>query len=152
MNFNIGDRVRVKNWDEIDDELKVKNTNCDPRYWTPGKAKNCGLVGTVVDKLYSEAFGLFIYTVKFDGMDIASRSQFDENSIVPISQKQYNVYIDQQGDRVFAELVESDGDTEILIDKKFGRINHEGAYGYAQAASYALLKIYKNLEGGNNNE
>lgn len=42
MAFNIGDRVRVKDYEEIADHLKAKNTGDDPSMWNAGKAKCCG--------------------------------------------------------------------------------------------------------------
>ena len=145
MSFNIGDRVRVKTWDEIDEKFKSKCSNGDPRIWTIGKSKTCGMVGTIVDKLYSEAFDIHIYTVHFDGMEQHSRSQFDENSIVKMDSVEYKVDIRQDNDRVYADLIKCEGDKETVIRSGFGKILEDSAYGYAQAASYAMLKIYKSF-------
>jgi len=145
--FNIGDRVKVKNWEEIDDHLKVKTASGNPHWWTAFKAKNCGCIGTVVDRLYSEAYSCQVYTVHFDGQDNPSRSSFDDESLVAVpdeSIKEWNYEIICENGVVVAKLYE-DGQ---LIESGHAHILHDGIKGYAQASSYALKKIYEHLNGG----
>jgi formylmethanofuran dehydrogenase subunit E len=47
-----------------------------------------------------------------------------------------------------AVMYEQDGGVEREIDRFHGHIIHEGAIGVAQAASYAMKKLYTNMNGG----
>lgn len=122
--FNIGDRVRVKDYTEISDVNKAKVIKDKPYMWNSGKAKIAGKEGTVVDKLYSEAHSRFIYFLHLDGFDKPSHAQFDGNSLELVPQEE--------------------------VMRGHGHIMHDGAYGIAQASSYALLRIMKKMEGEGN--
>ena len=63
--------------------------------------------------------------------------------------KSYRWEIFQAGnDVVTAVMYEIVGDVEREIDRKHGHIIHHGAIGFAQAASYAMKKIYIGMNGG----
>lgn len=150
MEFKIGDRVRVKNWEEIDDTRKIASPiGGNPHFWSRGKAKNCGLVGNIVDKLYSQAFNCYTYSILFDGQTYPSRSKFDEESIVLLhDEKEWHYDIESDGTKVTAILYETDAhgvSKEVARGKGF--IYDKGVAGYVQAASYALKKIYDMYRG-----
>ena len=81
MKFNIGDRVRVKDYEEIATSLKKRKTEDDPSVWNAGKAKCCGLTGEIVDAMYSNAYDKYIYRIHFDGQENRSRADFTEEAL-----------------------------------------------------------------------
>ena len=153
MNFNIGDRVRVKNYEEIEDRLKQKSTGGDPSLWNSGKAKCCGLVGEVVDAMYSNAYDKYIYRIRFDGQEAVSKADFTEESLELLKQEAvtYHFETDFAENIVIVIMYEDheDGSSEE-IGRGHGHIIHEGALGIAQATSYALYRLYQRLEQQNN--
>ena len=150
--FNIGDRVRVKDYTEISDVNKAKTIKDKPYLWNAGKAKVAGKEGVIVDKLYSEAHSRFLYRVQLDGYDMASHASFDADSfelieVDPITYCHEFEYLDNV---VIARFYEVRGDQKTELGRGHGHIMHEGAYGIAQASSYALMRIMKKMEGGCN--
>lgn len=146
MEWNIGDRVRVKEYEDIPSELKCKTTDGSPHLWNSGKAKVCGLAGTVTDKMYSAAYECDIYRITFEGQRYPSRSLFDAESLMPIVEElppEYRFEIEQAGTVVVVRML--CGDEEIV--RGHGHIIHEGILGIAQATSYALKKFYEKLGG-----
>ena len=149
--WNIGDRVKVKDWCDIEESKKAKRTDSNPHYWSTGKAKNCGLIGRIVDTLYSEAFDCYVYTVHFDGQSSPSRSKFDCDSFEAVPEApeaKYHYDIQKTDGRVIAILYETVGDEEKEVARGYGHIIHDGVNGFAQASSYALKKLYESLNGG----
>jgi hypothetical protein len=147
--FNIGDRVRVKDYTEISDTNKAKFIKETPYKWNQGKARLSGEEGLIVDKLYSEAHSRFIYFVHFDGYDKASHAQFDTESLElikdePITYCHEFEYLDNV---VLCRFYEIKGDTKTELMRGHGHIIHEGAMGIAQASAYALKKIWLKMEG-----
>lgn len=150
MEYNIGDKVKVKEWNEIPEELKVATTSGDPRLFSKGKAKLCGLVGTIVDKMYSEAYCTFLYRIHFDQKEVTSHTFFAEDIIKPLPSKEpvkYKYEIEESDSVVVAVLYEVRGNEKTLIERGHGHILHDGVTGYAQAASWALKKIYQKVNG-----
>ena len=147
MEFNIGDRVKVKAYEDIPSELKCKITDGNPHLWNSGKAKVCGLVGTVTDKMHSEAYGCDIYILTFENQKYPSRSSFDAESLIPIEDnvdsKEYRFEIEQADTIVVVRML--CGEEEIV--RGHGHIIHEGNLGLAQATSYAFKKLYEKLGG-----
>lgn len=136
--FNIGDRVRIRPYDELPDEVKSRATG-----------PLCGKEGEVVDIVYSNAKHRLFYAIHLDGYDKPSAKMFTEESIefvpeeVPVIYRHDIEYLDNV---VVARLIEIDGDgNETEIAKGHGHIMHDGALGIAQAASYALKRIYFSL-------
>lgn len=150
--FNIGDRVRVKDYTEISDVNKAKVIKDKPYMWNSGKAKIAGKEGTVVDKLYSEAHSRFIYFLHLDGFDKTSHAQFDGDSLelVPQEEVTYLHEFEYLENVVIARFYEVRGDQKTEVMRGHGHIMHDGAYGIAQASSYALLRIMKKMEGEGN--
>lgn len=147
MEFNIGDRIKVKAYEDIPSELKCKVTDGNPHLWSSGKAKVCGLAGTVTDKMYSTAYECDIYKITFEGQRYPSRSLLDAESLVPYEEElpplEYTFEIEQADTVVVVRML--CGDEEIV--RGHGHIIHEGILGIAQATSYALKKIYEKLGG-----
>ena len=153
MNFNIGDRVRVKDYEEIASNLKARSTSDDPSLWNAGKAKCCGLKGEIVDIMYSTAYEKYIYRIKFDGQDARSRADFTEEALEPLVEATvtYHFETDYAEDNVVIVIMYEDREdgSSREIARGHGHIIHEGAFGIAQATSYAMYRLYKRFEENN---
>lgn len=133
MEFNIGDRVRVKRYEDL------------PETTGKGIAKLCGKDGEIIDKLWSGANGCYIYKIHLDGYDRPSSFDFRSPEIDLVSElekKSYDYQFEYLTNVVVARLYEVTETTKTEIARGHGHIIHEGAEGIAQAASYALKKIY----------
>lgn len=152
IEFNIGDRVRVKEYTEISDTNKAKVIKDAPYKWNPGKARLSGEEGVIVDKLYSEAHSRFIFFVNLDGYEKASHAQFDADSLELIKDEPitYCHEFDYLDNVVVCRFYEVKGDEKTEIMRGHGHIIHEGSLGIAQASAYALKKIWLKMEEGNN--
>ena len=145
--FNIGDQIRVKRYDEIPETRKAKTVCGDPHLWNQGKARQGGKFGTIVDKLYSHAYGCNVYRIMIDGYDRASRNVFTDECIEEIRENplDFRYEITRADDKIRATLYRRDTDgTEAKVASGFGYVFNENMQGIAQAASYALKMIYKN--------
>jgi hypothetical protein len=152
MAFNIGDRVKVKDYDEIPNNLKVKSTGNDPSLWSVGKAKCCGHKGEIVDIMYSTAYEKYIYRIHFDEQTERSRADFTEEALelLPENNTSYHFETDFAEDNVVIVIMYEDNeDSSKEIARGHGHIIHEGALGIAQATSYAMYKLYKRMEDNN---
>lgn len=125
--FNIGDRVRVKKYAETKE-------------------------GVVVDKLYSEAHDKFIYRLHLEGCDKPSAAQYDADSLELVANEPvtYHHEFEYLDNIVIAIFYEIRGDKKIEVGRGHGHIIHEGAFGVAQASSYALRRIWQKMEGETN--
>lgn len=132
--FNIGDRVVVKEFEDIPSEGRTRAV-----------AKFSGDIGTIKDKLFSEGVGEFVYVVHFDGYDKASLKMWRADHLTAYVEpkKEYNLILDY-ADNVVVVIITEDGKE---ISRGHGHIIHEGSLGIVQAASYALKKIYERLGG-----
>lgn len=142
MEYNIGERVRIRRHEDMPDSVKNK-----------GYGKSVGLDGEIVDKLWSAARDSMIYLIQFDGYDRVSHTHFVEGTFDRLSdlmaKKTYTYEFDFLDNVTVARLYEVDADgirTEIA--KGHGHMIHDGTLGIAQSASYALKKIYECLNGG----
>ena len=141
MEFNIGDRVRVNNYEELPEQMKSR-----------GGARLCGKDGEIVDKLWSGAKGCTVYKIHFDGADRPSSIDFLTKAIDLISEldkKTYCYEFDYLDNVVVAKFYEVGEDYKTEIARGHGHIIHEGEIGIAQAASYALKKIHQKLSEKN---
>lgn len=133
--FNIGDRVRIRSYDELPDEVKTKSAGT-----------LCGKEGEIVDIVFSNAKHRLFYCIHIDGYDKPSAKMFTEDSIdfVPeVVECTYRYEFDYLENVVVARFIEIDGNgNETEIERAHGHIIHEGARGIAQAASYALKQIW----------
>jgi hypothetical protein len=142
MEFNIGERVRIRRYEDMPDSVKHK-----------GIAKNAGNDGEIVDKLWSAARDCMLYRIQFDGFDRVSKTDFPEGTFDRISdlmaRKTYTYEFEFLENVTVARLYEVDGDgNKTEIAKGHGHMIHDGALGIAQSASYALKRIYQALNGG----
>ena len=141
MEFNIGDRVRVKKYEDLPEQMRSR-----------GFARLCGCDGEIVDKLWSGAKGCTIYRILFDGSDRPSSIDFLTKSVDLISEldkKTYFYEFDYLDNVVVARFYEVEDDQKVEIARGHGHIIHEGAKGIAQAASYALKKIHQKFTENN---
>ena len=139
MEFNISDRVRVRQYEDLPEEIK-----------NIGLGKHAGKDGEIVDVMYSNAKDCYVYRIQFDGCDTHSRTDFVEGSFDLISELEkatYTYEFEFAENLVIARFYEIKGDSKKMIARGHGHIFHDGALGIAQAGSYALKKIYKLLEG-----
>ena len=143
--WNIGNKVKVIDRDAIPAELKVKIANGNPALWTGPKSRLAGMVGVVVDKLYSEAAGCHVYKLKLEGFDRASNAVFVANDLEELPKPTANLRFEIEilEDVVVARMF--DGDTQLAIGH--GHVFHDGALGIAQAGSYAMKKCYIAMGG-----
>ena len=141
MEFNIGDKVRIKDYTNLTDFTKNK-----------GVARIAGKEGVVIDKLYSEAHSRFIYRLQLDGYAVPSNAQYDADSLSPIEDEPvtYCHEFDYLENIVIARFYKVKGGVKTEIMRGHGHIIHEGDLGVAQASSYALKKIYEKMEELNN--
>lgn len=138
MEFNIGERVVVKDYDDIPEQGKTK------RYWM-----FAGKEGEIVDKIYSEAKGITLYRVHFDGYDKPSVCNFLGCCFDLVrDESEYTYEFEYLENLVVARLYEIKNGEKVEIAKGHGHIFHDGVYGVAQAASYALKRICDDLNGG----
>lgn len=139
MAFNITDRVRVKQYEDLPEEIRHR-----------GLGKHAGKDGEIVDILWSNAKNCYVYRIQFDGCDAPSRTDFVEGTfalIADVEKATYTYEFDFAENLVSARLYEIKEDSKRLIARGHGHIFHEGAMGVAQAGSYALKKIYRHLMG-----
>ena len=134
--FNIGDRVVVKDYDAMPEEMRTK-----------GISRVAGKAGEVIDKMHSEAKGATVYRVHLDGYATPSRVDYLEDSLAEESPITYTFEFDYAENLVSARFYSIKGEKKSLIARGHGHIFHEGDLGIAQAASYALKKIYMLLQG-----
>lgn len=133
MEFYIGDKVRVKPFEKISKEIRVK-----------GLGRNAGRYGEIVDIMFSNARGGTVYKIHFDGDSQVSRTEFVEGMFDLVSDLEapkYEYEFEFLENLVVARLYEVTEDSKVEIAKGHGHIFHDGVYGVAQAASYALNRI-----------
>ncbi len=140
MEFNIGERVRVRKYEDIPEELRNR-----------GLGKSAGRDGEIVDILWSNAKDTYVYRIHFDECDIPSRTDFVEGTfdlVFELDKPTYSYEFEFLENLVIARLYELVGDQKYEVARGHGHIFHDGINGIAQAASYALKKIYEELNGG----
>lgn len=138
MIYNIGDRVRVRQYEDLPEETKNR-----------GLGKHAGKEGAIVDILQSSVKNCLVYRIQFDGCNMASRTDFVEGTFDLVSgldKPYYDFEFEYLENLVVARLYEFKDDHKKLIARGHGHIFHDGVLGIAQAASYALKKLYRFLE------
>lgn len=132
MEFNIQDTVRVVSYEELPCELKNKAI-----------AKACGKEGEIVDRLYSEAEGGYIYRVRLEGSRSVSTINFTEEMLEPSG----------GGNDIEVETVIEDNLVIIRMYQNGEEIRHhhahifnDGIAGIAQAVSYAAKRLCLSFE------
>lgn len=106
------------------------------------------LTGTITDILERKATSDFLYEVIADGRNRPSNCLVEEDKI-ELLRKEYSmqISIDIAENVVIASLYEVVGPNMRPVAKGHGHLIHEGAFGIAQAASYACMRLYKSMEG-----
>lgn len=140
MEFNIGDKVRVRPYEKLTDDIKNK-----------GLAKAAGKEGEIVDVVYSNAKDIYIYKIHFDDCKMISRTDFPEGSLDLVSDLEaatYTYEIEVLENLVVARLYQVEDGKKTEVAKGHGHIFHDGAYGVAQAASYACKRLWFDVEEG----
>ena len=137
MEFNIGDKVRVRPYDKLPEKIKTK-----------GLARLAGKEGEIVDVMYSNAKECYVFKIHFEGFERASNADFPEGSFDLVSVLEaatYTYEFEYLENLVVARFYEVGEDYKTEIAKGHGHIFHDGVLGIAQAASYALKKIYEKV-------
>lgn len=129
--FAIGNRVRIRDYNDIPEEHR-----------TQGISKMCGELGTIEDVFYSEGKKCNLYVIQFDNYTKSLklwRAELLEEVNEDVS---YDYEFDFCDNVVVAILYEYKEESKTELARGHGHIIHEGAIGIAQAASYALKRIY----------
>ena len=134
--FKIGDRVRVRDYDDIPEKLQ-----------TNGVAKMCGEIGTIEDVFYSNAQECDLYIIQFDNYNKSTKLWKKELLEEVDDSVTYEYEFEYLEKVVVARLYEVTEDSKTEIAKGHGHIIHEGVIGIAQASAYALKIIYYILPG-----
>ena len=150
--FYIGDKVRIKTLDEISEDRITDRTRGDRTAWTKRKVETAGETGVIVDKMYSEATDINLYSVQIDGNGFVSAHFYCEDDLTPYVEEEEVGYATET--RILEKVVvgiiyEVRGDEYIEVTRGHGHIIHEGAFGIAQATSYAFKKAWEKMNGGN---
>lgn len=135
MKFNIGERITIKNYADLPQAHKNKGT-----------AKCCGKSGKVVEA-FTSVSGEEKYLIHLDGYAVASKHLWSDECLVGEGASEYTWEFEVLENLVVGIMYEVKGSTKTEIVRGHGHIIHEGALGKAQAASYALKKIYEKLGG-----
>lgn len=149
--FYIGDKVRVKNLEEIPEQRLSDRCRGDRTTWTKRKIETAGETGVIADKMYSEATDIHLYSVKIDGNDFVSAHFYTEDDLEMYAEEEEAGYATETRilERVVIGIIyEVRGDEYTEIARGHGHIIHEGALGVAQAISYAFKKAYEKINGG----
>lgn len=132
MDFNIQNKVRVVSYEELPLEARNKAI-----------AKACGKDGEIVDRLYSEAEGGYIYRVHLEGSRTPSTINFTEEMLEPSG----------GGGDIDVETVIEDNLVIIRMYQDGVEIRHhhahifnDGLAGIAQAISYAAKRLCLSFE------
>ena len=143
MEFKIGDRVTTKSFENVSEITR-----------NPAMARVASKPGTAIDRLFSEAKGGYIYKVHIDGYAKASSVCWTAEDLELIPEKvsyRFDIDItDTVHNVVIVRMLKKVGDLEMQVGMGHGHVIHEGDLGIAQAASYALARLYKKLEGDKN--
>ena len=143
--WNIGEKVKVIDREAIPADRKVKITNGNPALWTGVKSRLAGVVGEVVDKLYSEGSSCYVYKLHLEGFDRTSNALFIADDLEEPPKPQANLRFEVKilEDVVCARML--DGETQLGIGH--GHVIHGGTLGVMQAASFAMRRCYESMGG-----
>ena len=101
--------------------------------------------GTVKDR-FENGIGKFVYSITLD--DGEGERFCVEEELKPYKEAvAYTYELEHLENMVIARFYEVKGECKSELCRGHGHIIHEGAIGVAQAASYALKKIYEKLGG-----
>lgn len=135
--IEIGGRVRLKKYRDLPDE-----------YQHSGPAKNAGKKGEIVDIMWSNAKQREIYKIWVDGAVKASSIEYtiDCFDIIPTGAT-YGFEIDVLEDRVNVVFCEYKDESRTELSRSYGHLLEDGTAGIAQAASFAMFRLYNDIAG-----
>jgi hypothetical protein len=128
MEFNIGERVRVKS--------------------NGKKGRMAGATGTIEDSMWSNKTNGFLYQISFDDFVRSQKLYSSEELELCDENVTYCHEFEYLENVVVARFYEIRNEVKTEIGRGHGHIIHKGAIGIAQASSYALKKIFENMNGG----
>lgn len=136
--MNIGDLVTIKPREELPAGLRTTRVT-----------SLCGQEAEIIDRLFSESEGGYLYRVRLTGAQTVPVALFPEAAldIVEDEPVEYAHEFEYLENVVVAHFYEVRGGERVELARGHGHIIHEGAYGIAQAASYALKKAYQSMGG-----
>lgn len=135
MEFKIGDRIQIKEYKDLPNKYQVN-----------GFHKMAGKAGVILNALYSEADSEWLYLIDFD--DFKRSAKLWASDMLTLQPKEVVTYcheFDYLDNVVVARFYRIKGEEKTEIARGHGHIIHEGDLGIAQAASYALKRIYDTL-------
>lgn len=101
--------------------------------------------GTIKDA-FVNLNGEYVYLINSDEGE--GECFCTEDEIVPLKEAvAYTYELEHLDNLVVARFYEVSGEAKTELARGHGHVIHEGAVGVAQAASYALKKIYEKLGG-----
>ena len=106
--------------------------------------------GVIDDKLYSNKADDWMYIVSFDDSGVPFAKPlpgYDLEPVVETKDYRWEVFV-ADNKVVTAVMYVTEGGVEREVDRKHGHIMHSGDIGIAQAASYAMKKIYIGMNDG----
>jgi hypothetical protein len=125
-------------------EAKFKVGDCVKTNWIGD--------GVVTDILYSSTKGKYFYEVTNKDTDDSAMFAEDELELIP-EKKEYSmdIKIDIANNVLIATLYGVANESKGVVAKGHGHLIHQGAFGIAQAASYACRRLFENMGGFKNN-
>lgn len=107
----------------------------------------------VVDVIHSMASEKTFYLLNANGKVVDRRVKFTDENLVAVKDESvsYDFHIETADTVVIVSMFECcEGKPDKFICRGHGHIIHDGALGIAQAASWALRKIYQKIEDREN--
>lgn len=102
----------------------------------------------IEDVLYSNKTDDWMYVVRFADSPYPFARPMNGDELLSVVSKSYRWEVSLTDNVVVAVMYEIDGDIETEIARQHGHIMHEGLIGVAQAASYAMKRIYIGMNDG----
>lgn len=137
MEFKVGDRITVKQYEDIPKQYKSRATG-----------KLCGRSGKITNIL-TDANGEALYIIHLDGYAAESKKLWSGYCLIDEVIPEYSWMFNIFDNVVVGIMFETVGNRKTEITRGYGHIIHEGSAGIAQAASYALKKAFENLKDTN---
>lgn len=137
--MNIGDIVKIKPREELPADLLTTRVT-----------SLCGQEAEIIDRLYSETEATYLYRVRLTGAKTVPVALFPEDALDLVVDEpvEYDFETEVLDNVVVVRFFEVRDDERVELARGHGHIIHDGAYGIAQATSYALKRIYQSMGGG----
>lgn len=137
--MNIGQIVKIKDYDQLPMGLQTQKFR--------GLA---GFEAEIIDRLYSEASGNYVYTLRLTGAKTVPVMVFPEEALEDVPAEdpvEYTHKIEYLDNVVLVVFYEVKNGQKTELARGHGHIIHKGALGVAQATSYAMRQIYSQFGG-----